>query len=541
MRKAIAAVLGLPIIGALYLGPISRRSATLRLAAILVAGGLLTAVAVGSLASPTTAYKTPPIDPVATARLSASVQTDYGVHEPVLIDFSAPMDKASVGAALRVEPFAPYALAWSDDARTLTISPRDMWQPATLYTVSVDQSAADSSAAALGTRLSAVFVTRARPTVQLTLAGGLGVVGSPYTELDLVFSSPVERDSVAHALTVTPVLSGTVTAIDDELAAVSDHFRWVADKGLQLGTAYTFTLAATVHDTDGVTLAAPASLDMQALGRPTAVRSRPAAGATKVALDQAISVRFTRAMDRISTQAAFHLVGFDVRKGTFSWAERDTVLIWRHQALFGYGSTYTLSVDGTARAKDGIAMGTSASDGRVSARFTTAPRPVVARPKPAPVPRPTGSTTSAPWYGVEKYYLNLINCTHTGGWVSSRGTCSGRGTNGLAPLRLSADISNRVTRPWAKYLAQTGQLYHGCPGCRLAAAGYTGHWWGENLAWWSGDPYQGAIQAVLFFQGERSSNGGHWRNMMDPRGHSAGVGVWRANGRTVYNIDFWAL
>jgi hypothetical protein len=545
LRKAIAAVLGLPVVGALYLGPDARRAAALRLVAVLAAGVLLTGVAAGGLTSSTTAYKTTPVDPVAVARMTAQVQTGYGVHQAVTIDFSAPMDPASTVAAVHLEPAAPFELSWSRDVRTLTVSPRDAWQPETLYTVTVDGSAKDTAGSALKAPLAAVFVTRMRPTVELALAGPTGAVGSTFTQLDLSFSSPVERDSVAAALTVSPAVTGTLTSTHDELDAVSDRFRWVPDRPLSPGTAYAFRLAATVHDLDGVTLATPAALDMRALGSPTVTRWKPAANATEVGWDQTISVRFSRAMDRASTQAAFAISGLDAAKaGRFSWAESDTVLLWQPRAVFHYGTTYTVTIAGTARAKDGLALGASATDGALSIHFRTAGRPTpAAKPRSQPVARPSGGgSSSAPWHAVEVYFLNLINCTHTGGWVSSSGTCSGRGSNGLAPIRLSTGISNKVSRPWAKYLAQTSQLYHGCPTCRFQSAGYTTNtWWGENLSWWSGDGYQGAIQSIIFFQNEKSSNGGHYRNMMNSHDRVAGVGVWRANGRYVYAIDFYGL
>ena len=45
---------------------------------------------------------------------------------------------------------------------------------------------------------------------------------------------------------------------------------------------------------------------------------------------------------------------------------------------------------------------------------------------------------------------------------------------------------------------------------------------------------------MLFFQSEKAANGGHYTNMMDSRGRIAGVGVWRANGKVVFCIDFVA-
>jgi hypothetical protein len=43
----------------------------------------------------------------------------------------------------------------------------------------------------------------------------------------------------------------------------------------------------------------------------------------------------------------------------------------------------------------------------------------------------------------------------------------------------------------------------------------------------------------LFFQAERSYNGGHYRNLMDARFHEVGIGVWVSHGRVRLVIDFY--
>ena len=68
----------------------------------------------------------------------------------------------------------------------------------------------------------------------------------------------------------------------------------------------------------------------------------------------------------------------------------------------------------------------------------------------------------------------------------------------------------------------------------------TGSAWGENIGCGS---YYAARRAVLLshlaFQAEKSSNGGHWRNLKNPMFKSVGVGVWRTSGRTRLVIDFY--
>ena len=147
------------------------------------------------------------------------------------------------------------------------------------------------------------------------------------------------------------------------------------------------------------------------------------------------------------------------------------------------------------------------------------------------------------WYSIETFELGLINCTRTGGWVRTDGTCKGYGSGTyskyVAPLKRTAGLS-AVARRWAKHLAANGACAHGDPGARLRTAGYHGSAWGENIGCGS---YYAARRAVLLshlaFQAEKSSNGGHWRNLKNPKFKSVGVGVWRTSGRTRLVIDFY--
>lgn len=159
---------------------------------------------------------------------------------------------------------------------------------------------------------------------------------------------------------------------------------------------------------------------------------------------------------------------------------------------------------------------------------------------------PTPVTASdAPWESVETYYLRLLNCTRTGGWVLKDGTCRGYGSGRYSayvpPLRLSAGISD-VARRWARNLAINDRCVHGDPGARLRRAGYTSYRWAENIG--CRDGYARAKAAVLathrYFQSEKSYNGGHWRNLKNRAYKVVGVGVWRAGSRTRLVTDFYA-
>ena len=158
-------------------------------------------------------------------------------------------------------------------------------------------------------------------------------------------------------------------------------------------------------------------------------------------------------------------------------------------------------------------------------------------------PSPAAASTPPTWYSVETYYMRLVNCTRTGGWVRADGSCAGYGSGRysryVAPLRLGPNLSN-VSRAWAKYLATTNGCFHGDPGARMRAAGFTSWSWGENIGCGAGatDPYASVLASHLAMQREKSTNGGHWKNIKNAGFRLAGVGVWKYGGQVRVVTDF---
>jgi hypothetical protein len=158
---------------------------------------------------------------------------------------------------------------------------------------------------------------------------------------------------------------------------------------------------------------------------------------------------------------------------------------------------------------------------------------------------PSGaSAATPPWYEVETYYLRLLNCTRTGGWVLKDGSCAGYGSGKysryVAPIKRSAGISN-VARSWARKIATNGACTHGDPGARLRAAGYKGYTWGENIGCYDlTSAYKSVLASHRAFQAEKSTGGGHWKNIKSSKYRYVGIGVWKANGHVRLVTDFYA-
>jgi len=88
----------------------------------------------------------------------------------------------------------------------------------------------------------------------------------------------------------------------------------------------------------------------------------------------------------------------------------------------------------------------------------------------------TATTIYRPYYSVEVYYLKLMNCTRTGGWVTSTGGCSSPGGRNVAPLKLDSGIlpsrtGAATTRTAIPAIACAAPGWPTRPMARISAAG----------------------------------------------------------------------
>ncbi len=235
LRDAIAVVLGLPAAVAGRFAPSGRRSSALRMTAVAAVVTLLTIAALDTTTSPITAFKTTPVDPHAAARMAATVETDFGVNDAVVIDFSTAMDPAAVEAATSIQPAAPTESTWSNGGKTLQIHPRGAWAPGQFYTVTVGTSAVDAAGTALTAPLRVIFFTRERPAAQIAATRATGNAAHPETEIAIRFSAPVETAAVAKAFSVEPPVDGTMTASAEPGEAGAERFIWTPTSPLGRG------------------------------------------------------------------------------------------------------------------------------------------------------------------------------------------------------------------------------------------------------------------------------------------------------------------
>jgi uncharacterized protein YkwD len=542
LRKVAAALLAVPVVAVLYMPVLLRRSIAARVAIAVGAGSLIAIGALGLVTPTRTVANAPlaPIVPLSNAAFSTSITAGTELDEAVSITFSAPMDATSVAAALDVDPPVPVSLAWDETGTRLTIGPTDGWKPATYHTITVPAGALGQSGRPMAVPARAVFLTRTATTARIEATALDGEEATIATGIRFTFDHIVAIGDVRRGLQIEPPVLGSLDAA--AAPAGTSAFVFTPSSPLSAGTAYTVRLVGLV-DAAGAALASDPTLAITTTDAPRVVRFRPADNTKNLDRGAILSVRFSESMDRRSTRYAFAATinGTPVA-GKISFAEKDTVLVFRPAEALPYGVAVDVLVKASARSAAGVPL-----EAAKSIRLGVEAKP--APPRPAPVRQTTstpissgGAVGSGSWGAVETYYMKLMNCTRTGGWVTSTGSCSSPGGRAVAPLMLDAGISSKVSRPYAKKLAVNNLCTHfsgGNPGDRLRAAGYTSYIWAENLGCRSGDPYAAVLGSHLYFQSEKSYNGGHYVNMMNAKYDRAGVGVWVASGRVRLVVDFY--
>jgi uncharacterized protein YkwD len=544
LRKLAAAILAAPVIATLYVPVLLRRSIASRVGLAIGVGGMIAIGALGAIA-PAQTIATPrqePIVPLANTAFTSSIVANTSLRAPITLAFSAPMDTTSVASSLQVQPNVAVNLSWDASATHLTITPKARWATATYHTISVRPGALGASGRPMVVPASAAFLTRPATTATIVATARSGDAARIDTAFRLTFDGNVSIDDVRRGLNIKPATEGTLQRAPAEDGG--SVYLFTPNAPLQPRTVYTVGLAGAV-DADGADVGQVSALTVKTVGAPKVVRFRPVDGTKTVAQTAVLSVRFSQAMERGSTKAAFLAsVGGKAIAGKVTFVERNTVLVFTPAAKLPYGATVSMTVAPQARSSTGATLSAVAA-----ATFTVEAKPQAAVAVAKPKPRTTSTTGSSggavgggSWGTVETYYLRLMNCTRTGGWVTSTGSCSSPGGRAVAALRLDAGISSRVSRPYAKLLATRNICNHfinGNPGNRLSRAGYTSYIWAENLGCRSGNPKSAVLGSHLYFQSERPYLGGHYVNLMNAKYDRVGIGVWVSSGRVRLVVDFY--
>jgi hypothetical protein len=543
VRKIAAAAVAVPFIAFIFLTSLIRRTSPGRVITagpaqlILVGAAVLVLVSgllLGLPAKQVVGGAPPTFAPLAPQAQASRGDSSLPLDVPFQVQFTKPMNEATVESALSITPQVNFTFQWDATAQELSIAPDPHWAPYTTYSVDITGAATDQEGLSLATEIDTSFQSGAPTAGTITATQTSAGLVSPLTTFQLTFTRPVKLSTVLLRFAISPQVPVTIVG-DDPTDAASQVFTMTPKSQLASNTAYVITIAAGGTDSAGATLQPVAGLQVTTMATPSVVRFRPQDGTITYDSNQPVSVRFTMAMDEKSTAAAFSVtVNGRAVAGSTYWAEGDSVLVLTPRYSFAIGSTVVAKVSTAARSATGLHLSAAAS-----ATFK------VSKPRSSSISYGGIASASSPWYASEVYYLKLMNCTRTGGWVTSSGACSTETHHTLpaqSPLVLDAGISNKVSRPYAKYMADNRLLDHylrgTTPHSRLCAAGYCGGSWGENIASPGSSGKAGMIAVEIFYQNEYWCRCEHYYNIMDSYFNEVGIGVWFSNSVRVV-IDFY--
>jgi len=507
LRRLAAAILAVPVIATIYVAlllanPGARRS----LAAI--GATLLVAVVGISMVLPSPAVSRPPstpsavpedrFSPVETGLTGPATESPSPTSDAVVAN--APVGASPASAALQPAPVTAVVPKATPTAAPATVTtPKAQVRVATTAQIIETQPSGN----------------RIRPTSAITLK----------------FNRSVSLKQVRAAFTIKPAVKGTIKALNARV------YTFTPSAPLAANTPYLVSLAKPIRDSDGVAVASLKPISLLTVAAPALIRFRPTKGTPNVDPTQQISIRFSLPMNHATTQRAFQVViaGRKVA-GKVTWAENNTVLVFAPLKPLPKNAGVGIRLLGTATSLDGVQIkkggsatfdviaGPKAATTTTTSKVKVSPKPVVkpvTKPTTKPTPKPGsggGSLGGGAWAAAEHYYLTLMNCTRTGGYVTSSGGCSSPGGRNVAPLWIDEGISANVSRPYARYLASTGICSHfadGNPGNRLRRAGYDSYRWAENISC----PKDMNVMALMvytqqYFQAE-GWGGGHYINLMN--------------------------
>ena len=476
-----------------------------------------------------------PLAPQADAHRSES---GLALDVPFQVQFTKPMNEPSVEAALSIQPATEHKLQWDATSQVLSIVPSSHWEPYTNYTIDITSAATDQEGLSLATEIHTSFQSGSPTAGTLSATLVVDDLVAPNTAFLLTFTRPVKLSTVITRMAITPQVDVTIVG-DDPTDAASQVFTITPKAPLTSDSDFVVSMADGGADSSGAALQPVAPLAVTTMIAPAVVRFRPQDGQIIYDTNQLVSVRFTAPMDEKATASAFSVTA-DGRAvgGNVYWSEGDTVLALAPRYSFKVGAKVVATITTTARSATGMRITKAAA-----ATFT------VSKPRSSSIAFGGGAASaSSPWYASEKYYLGLMNCTRQGGWVTRGGDCSSETHHTMpaqGPLVLDAGISNKVSRPYAKYMADNRLLDHylrgTTPHSRLCAQGWCGGSWGENIASPSTSGRAGMIDVEIFYQNESWCQCEHYLNIMAPFLHRAGIGVWvgSSTGATRVSIDFY--
>lgn len=276
---------------------------------------------------------------------------DIPIAVVLKVVFSEPMNTIMTESAITVDGLPPLAFNWlsGDTLVEITVAP---FSYSTAYILSVSTTATDVVGNPLSGAYSTTFTTVDPPAVDIIPPEIIytnpeeGELGVPITaSVYIVFSEPMNTDSVEAAVTISPVVGAT-----NYYWTYNDTVLEVEFVGLLEGTLYTVTVTTVAEDVEGNPMSADFTLHFTTFApgaditRPVIRFTSPDDGETDINVNANLVIVFSESMNVASVEAAINISG--VTPTGFSWSGDTTVTAIL--PVLAYSTSYLVNITDTA-------------------------------------------------------------------------------------------------------------------------------------------------------------------------------------------------
>jgi len=166
--------------------------------------------------------------PLLQAPYVAAVEPADGARDilptaPIIITFSAPMNRDAAQAALRLSPRVNGSWAWRDD-RTLVFTPRATLPISKTLTLQISTDARSQFGAALAQAVRARFTTLTYPHVVASDPARDAQFSYSPTQVTFTFNRAMNADALRANLIVTPTLANATLAVNGTTVTLGGFF-----------------------------------------------------------------------------------------------------------------------------------------------------------------------------------------------------------------------------------------------------------------------------------------------------------------------------
>jgi hypothetical protein len=209
---------------------------------------------------------------------SPEAGADLAVDGALVVEFDRAMDQELFKANFSLSPATAFELAWNEEGRKVSVTPKTQWQSCTIYSWILAAKAADANGIAIGEETRHSFVTQAdstSPTVKswCVVTATSQTAGTAWQKLSdkpedfrngdalrFDFSEELDPDSLAAAFQVKPSLRGHLVAWDKD---DSSSWLWLPDEDVAPDGSWEISWGTGVKDLAGNSMAAVWKADFE--------------------------------------------------------------------------------------------------------------------------------------------------------------------------------------------------------------------------------------------------------------------------------------